>query len=131
MPSTRHAWTKLALHRYRCTRCGIEKEHVEAPVDQPFGLPRWVAAFTRDGVPVAQGRTPPCPGEPPAPDLVWGERDGHVQRAHTGHQVSAAKVPGGWRFVAWPPAGPLLGAFDSAAEARRACAIDARQRPPA
>lgn len=71
------------------------------------------------------------PHSDPFTPLTWGERDGHRQRATTGHQVTAIKVNGGWRFVAWPPTGQHLGAYDTAVKARAACAQHATLTPGA
>lgn len=153
---SRHAWEKISLHHYRCTRCGIDKEHVQGPAGaDPFAPRRWLAVFLRDGVPVAQGRTPPCPGTP-APDLTWKRGGPYWWQAPTGHRISVSRGLSGLRYSAWgtdiapgvhwrdyPPGGrwqyprgvpfplrhPLLGVYADPAAARRACALHAAGLP--
>jgi hypothetical protein len=65
--------------------------------------------------------------------MKWKRIDAYVQRADSGHQVSASKAADGWRFSAWAPlengrgdapAHRLLGVFECAEDARAACVLD-------
>lgn len=129
-PSPRHAWDKLEPHRYRCTKCGLERHHVQAPrPDDPTAPRGWVAAFLRDGVPIAQGRTPPCPGVP-LPEMGWTRGSDYHWLATTGHRISAARTASGLRYCAWRPGlsdgrVQLIGVYLQPDAARTACARDA------
>jgi len=150
---SRHAWTKLETHRYRCARCGMDKTNAILPEPNERGWAQWETRFARDGE-TWVGATPPCCGslpEPAAPALVWTRVDQYHERADTGERVSASPGPGGWQFFAWgadvapglkyydwplgnkyhykrgepvPQRCALLGVFASADEARAACARD-------
>jgi hypothetical protein len=98
--NTRHRWTRTGVHRHRCQRCGLERVH-----EEPAGPgERWTTRFERGGAVVARGRTPTCPGHPPAEPLRWTKSsDGPWQDADTGHRVTATRGADGWRFVAWGP----------------------------
>lgn len=134
--ATHHAWDKLAPHRYRCTKCGLERHHVQAPrSDDPHAHRGWVAAFLRDGVPIAQGRTPPCPGAP-LPEMVWTRGSDYHWIAATGHRISAARTASGLRYSAWRPELSdgrihLLGVYPQPDAARTACARDAQAQAQA
>jgi hypothetical protein len=153
--TTRHAWTKLETHHYRCTRCGMDKTNVVLAEPTARGWAQWETRFARDGQ-TWTGATPPCPGEPVGPVLVWSRVDRYVERSDTGHRVSASLDARGWAFSAWgadvapdlkyyewpigdqyryrrgehvPQRCALLGIFATAEEARQACARDAAQAP--
>lgn len=149
----RHAWEKLDVHHYRCTRCGMEKVNTVLPEPDARGWAQWQARFSRAGD-AWTGATPPCLGvlpEASAPGLVWTRVDTYHQHAETGERVSAARCAGGLQFFAWgadvapglkwyewPPGNQyhfrrgehvpqrcaLLGVFATADEARLACAKD-------
>lgn len=149
----RHAWEKLAVHHYRCTRCGMEKVNAILPEPDARGWAQWQAQFSRAGE-ASAGATPPCPGVLPEvspPDLAWTRVDAFHERAATGERVCAGRCAHGWQFFAWgadvapdrkwyewPPGDQyrfargehvpqrcaLLGVFATADEARLACARD-------
>lgn len=64
MSTPRHAWEKLAVHHYRCTRCGMDKTNAILPEPDARGWAQWQAQFSRDGE-TWTGTTPPCPGTLP------------------------------------------------------------------
>ena len=115
--TTRHTWTKLETHHYRCARCGMDKANVILPEPTSRGWAQWETRFSRDGA-TWTGATPPCPGvlpgsEPapePAPELtpdpepvalVWTRLDRYVERSDRGQRVSASQDAAGWMFTAW------------------------------
>lgn len=151
--TTRHAWTKLATHRYRCTRCGMDKTNAILPEPNERGWAQWETRFTRAGESWT-GPTPPCRGAfpgPAAPALTWTRMDAYHELADAGERVSASPGADGRQFFAWgadvapglkyyewpigdqyhfkrgeyvPQRCALLGVFGSADEARAVCARD-------
>lgn len=96
--TTRHAWDKLDLHRYRCRRCGLLKTHV--PIDVGRRTPDWQIQFTAPDGTVSTGTTPPCPGEPPVqPPRTRPQWNAYVEAGASlaERRARLAEVPDEWR----------------------------------
>lgn len=99
--STRHAWQRIGVHRYQCTRCELHKTNIETLGAD--GRVNYTVSFARDGVEIASGKTPPCPGQIPT-SITWERSEsGPWWDANTGHRILAMRRADGWAYLALGP----------------------------